>query len=169
MKLLYSAVEIFKNNRSESGRLKTSRSCRSRSGTLVRRVKRPLVASHSERTFSFVNYFPSLCVTADLMGVGGETYFDLNPDLSYRQYTNECRVCRYGELLWRRTCYKRVVFPTLIRYTSFSFKNFMGDFFSYYIQHCFICRPSESSVPTDAGIEPWTVATGALAVRRANH
>jgi hypothetical protein len=30
-------------------------------------------------------------------------------------------------------------------------------------QHCFICRPS---VPTDAGIEPRTVATGALAVRR---
>jgi hypothetical protein len=27
-------------------------------------------------------------------------------------------------------------------------------FFSYYIQHCFICRPSDSTVPTDAGIEP---------------
>jgi hypothetical protein len=37
--------------------------------------------------------------------------------------------------------------------------------FSYYIQHCFICRPSD----TDAGIEPRTVATGALAVRRSNH
>ncbi len=42
-------------------------------------------------------------------------------------------------------------------------------FFSYYIQHCFICRPSDSTVPTDAGIEPRTVATGALAVRRSNH
>ncbi len=31
---------------------------------------------------------------------------------------------------------------------------------SYYIQHCFICRPSDSTVPTDAGIEPRTVATG---------
>jgi hypothetical protein len=34
-------------------------------------------------------------------------------------------------------------------------------FFSYYIQHCFICRPTDSTVPTDAGIEPGTVATGA--------
>jgi hypothetical protein len=37
-------------------------------------------------------------------------------------------------------------------------------FFTYCIQHCFICRPSDSTVPTDAGIEPRTVATGALAV-----
>ena len=36
-------------------------------------------------------------------------------------------------------------------------------------QHCFICRPSDSDVPTDAGIEPRTVATDALAVRRSNH
>jgi hypothetical protein len=50
------------------------------------------------------------------------------------------------------------------------FKIFLGGifcfYFSYYIQHCFICRPSDSTVPTDAGIEPRTVATGALAVRR---
>ncbi len=32
-------------------------------------------------------------------------------------------------------------------------------FFSYYIQHCFICRPSDSTVPTDAAIEPRTVAS----------
>jgi hypothetical protein len=30
-------------------------------------------------------------------------------------------------------------------------------FFSYYIQHCFICRPSDSTVPKDAGIEPRSV------------
>jgi hypothetical protein len=42
-------------------------------------------------------------------------------------------------------------------------------FFSYYIQHCFICYPSDSTVPTDAGIEPRIVATGVLAVRRSNH
>jgi hypothetical protein len=36
-------------------------------------------------------------------------------------------------------------------------------FFSYFIQHCFICRPSDSTVPTDAWIEPRTVATSALA------
>jgi hypothetical protein len=50
---------------------------------------------------------------------------------------------------------------------------FGGDFFnffsSYYIQHCFICRPSDSTVLTDAGIEHRTVATSALAVRRSNH
>jgi hypothetical protein len=34
----------------------------------------------------------------------------------------------------------------------------------YDIQHCFICRPSESTVTEDAGIEPRTVATTALAI-----
>jgi len=41
--------------------------------------------------------------------------------------------------------------------------------FMYYIQHCFICRPSDSIVPTDAGIEPRTVANGVLRVKRSNH
>jgi hypothetical protein len=36
-----------------------------------------------------------------------------------------------------------------------------GDFSMYCIQHCFICRPSDSTV--------WTAATSALAVRRSNH
>ncbi len=50
-----------------------------------------------------------------------------------------------------------------------------GDFFGFFlfkfdIQHCFICRPSGSTVSEDAGIEPRTVfATTALAVRRSNH
>ncbi len=43
------------------------------------------------------------------------------------------------------------------------------DFFMFYIQHCRICRPSDSTVSEDAGIEPRTVATFALAVRRSNH
>jgi hypothetical protein len=30
------------------------------------------------------------------------------------------------------------------------------------IQHCFICRPSDSTVSVDAGIEPRAVATLAL-------
>jgi hypothetical protein len=34
----------------------------------------------------------------------------------------------------------------------------------YDIQHCFICRPSDSTVSEDAGIEPRTVAFPALAV-----
>jgi hypothetical protein len=29
----------------------------------------------------------------------------------------------------------------------------------YFIQHCFICRPSDSPVSEDAGIEPWTPDT----------
>jgi hypothetical protein len=56
--------------------------------------------------------------------------------------------------------------------SSLFLKYFFGGFFfffSYYIQHCFICRPSDSTVSTDAGIEPRTVATGALTVRRSNH
>jgi hypothetical protein len=38
------------------------------------------------------------------------------------------------------------------------------DFFSimYFIQHCFICRPSDSTVSEDAGIEAMTVETLAL-------
>ncbi len=32
-------------------------------------------------------------------------------------------------------------------------------FFIYFIQHCFICRPSDSTVSEDAGIEPMTVKT----------
>ncbi len=45
---------------------------------------------------------------------------------------------------------------------------FLGGFFFLTIP-VFICRPSDSTVPTDAEIEPRTVATGALAVRRSNH
>jgi hypothetical protein len=45
------------------------------------------------------------------------------------------------------------------------------DFFilMYDIQHCIICRPSDSAVPEDAKIEPRKVATTALAIRRSNH
>jgi hypothetical protein len=38
----------------------------------------------------------------------------------------------------------------------------------YDIQHCFICRPSGSTVSEGAGIEPRTDATTALAVKRSN-
>ncbi len=38
------------------------------------------------------------------------------------------------------------------------------------LEHCFICRPSDSAVPEDAGIKPKTVRLCmALAVRRYNH
>jgi hypothetical protein len=46
--------------------------------------------------------------------------------------------------------------------TYFSF--FMCD-----IQHCSICRPSDSTASEDVGIEPRAVATTALTVRRSNH
>ncbi len=49
---------------------------------------------------------------------------------------------------------------------SFFLKVDFFDFVMYDIQHCFICRPSDSPVSEDAGIEPRTVATTALAVRR---
>ncbi len=39
----------------------------------------------------------------------------------------------------------------------------------YDIQHCFICRPSDSTVSEDAGIELRRVATTTLADRRSNH
>ncbi len=41
------------------------------------------------------------------------------------------------------------------------------DFLGF-LSTLFICRPSDSTVPEDAGIEPSTVATLALAVRRSN-
>ncbi len=48
--------------------------------------------------------------------------------------------------------------------------NFWGFFFPMYcFQHCFICLPSDSTVSEDAGIEPRTVATSALTVKRSTH
>jgi hypothetical protein len=38
----------------------------------------------------------------------------------------------------------------------------------YFIQCCFICRPSAFTVSEDAGIEPGTLATSAMTVRRSN-
>ncbi len=46
---------------------------------------------------------------------------------------------------------------------------YQGDVIKRLKVHCFICRPSESTVLKDAGIEPRRVATTALAVRRSNH
>jgi hypothetical protein len=38
-----------------------------------------------------------------------------------------------------------------------------------FFQHWIICRPTDSTVSEDAGIEPTTVVTSALADRRSNH
>ncbi len=65
-----------------------------------------------------------------------------------------------------------MIYTNTIPNNEIILKYFLGGFFiffSYYIQHCFICRPSDSTVPADAGIEPRTFATGALAARRSNH
>ncbi len=60
--------------------------------------------------------------------------------------------------------------PIKILYCFFIKDNFLGFFlFMYDIQHCFICRPSDSTVSEAAGIQLRTVATTALAVRRSNH
>jgi hypothetical protein len=47
-------------------------------------------------------------------------------------------------------------------------RGFFGFFISF-IQHSFISRPSESTVSEDAGIEPRTVETWALAVGSSIH
>jgi hypothetical protein len=39
----------------------------------------------------------------------------------------------------------------------------------YFFQHRVICRPAGSTVPEDAGFEPKTGATSALAITRSNH
>ncbi len=50
--------------------------------------------------------------------------------------------------------------PSVPIYIPASFRFLKGDildfsiFFRYDIQHCFICRPSDSNVSEDAGIEP---------------
>ncbi len=43
------------------------------------------------------------------------------------------------------------------------------NFIAFFIPHSFICRPLDSTVSEDAGIERRTVATLALAVRLSNH
>jgi len=40
--------------------------------------------------------------------------------------------------------------------------------FACFIQHCFICRPSDSNVLQDAGIEHRTIEALALTIRRSN-
>jgi hypothetical protein len=42
-------------------------------------------------------------------------------------------------------------------------------YFLYFIQHCFICRPSDYNVSEDARMEPSTDATLALADRYSKH
>ncbi len=57
----------------------------------------------------------------------------------------------------------------MVRIFFFFLKGDFFNFFQYFIQHGFICRPSDSTLSETAGIEPRTVATSALAVGRSNH
>jgi hypothetical protein len=74
-------------------------------------------------------------------------------------WQNVCGIVM-GSLLWTER--SRVT-------TELNLKGGFLIFFMSDIQHCFICRPSESTVSEDAGIEPRTVMTTALAVRRSNY
>jgi hypothetical protein len=66
---------------------------------------------------------------------------------------------------------RHLLIHTVRRYGTVRIQSQTGWFFScmYFIQHCLICRPSDSTVSEDAGIEFRTVATMALAVRCSNH
>jgi hypothetical protein len=44
-------------------------------------------------------------------------------------------------------------------------KGYFFEYFNYYIQHCFIYRPSDSTVSVDTGIKPRTVAALALTIK----
>ncbi len=54
------------------------------------------------------------------------------------------------------------------KFVRTGFYSFLLSFY-YFIQHCFFCRPSDSTESEDAGTVPRTVATSALAVRCSNH
>jgi hypothetical protein len=56
----------------------------------------------------------------------------------------------------------------LASYSPEPLKRDFLDFFITLVNTVFICRPSDSTVSEDAWIEPRTVATTALAVRRSN-
>ncbi len=88
-------------------------------------------------------------------------------------YSGDMQVCQYSN--WRVAIHVNVikfVLNTLIQYTIRSdelcffykiwFQFLKGDFFGFFlfmydIQHCLICRPSDSTVSEDDGIEPRTV------------
>ncbi len=55
---------------------------------------------------------------------------------------------------------------SLFNYHRYFFQGVFGIHFRYFIRHCFICRPSESTCRRMLGFEPRTVAILALAVRR---
>jgi hypothetical protein len=73
----------------------------------------------------------------------------------------------YNPSLHKSAMSQRYVWQSFIK--GGDFLGFFSFYVLYYNQHCFICCPSDSTVSEDAGIEPRTVATTALAVRCSNH
>jgi hypothetical protein len=69
-------------------------------------------------------------------------------------YTSLIFLCL--SLLCQTRCSRLMFLLHASLFHSFFLNIFLGDFFSfvqYNIQHCFICRPSDSTVPTDTAIE----------------
>ncbi len=58
----------------------------------------------------------------------------------------------------QKRCLSRVPIPPSLNCEEL-LKGDFSYFFMYVTQHCFICRPSDSTVPEDAGIEPRTVTS----------
>jgi hypothetical protein len=67
------------------------------------------------------------------------------------------------------TCHKGTVQPIIRLGMPNTLKGICLIFFMYVIQNYSICRPSDSTVSEDAGIEPRTVATLTLTARRSNN
>ncbi len=93
-------------------------------------------------------------------------------------------VLEIGTLYSQKLCFFKVVYGIVFGLTpylkiiSFGVRQLKNrrvtpnreEIFSKYCsQHCFICRPSDSSVSEDAGIEPKTATSSALAVRRSTY
>jgi hypothetical protein len=68
----------------------------------------------------------------------------------------------------RVDCREKETASEKITLSALLLKNILLELFLffYFIQHCFICRPSDFTVSEDASIEPRTVATLALTARR---
>ncbi len=86
-------------------------------------------------------------------------------------WLSACLACISRSPILVTTCFKYFCPAYFCRLISCILKrDFFGFLiFMYLIQHCFICRPSDSTVSEDAGIESRTVATSALTARRSKH
>ncbi len=102
-----------------------------------------------------------------------QSFGDIRPlPVTYGHFRWPCQNSQWSD--FRTLPVTKGSFPVTENQLSFFFFLLTGGFcwiffFFYCIQHCFICRPSDFTVSEYAGIEPRTVATSALTVRRFNH